>query len=69
MEHNMVNIIKKIKCPFLEANRFCTHKYNGLETNFKRSSCGYKNCINCDMFLEWAMNIYELNKITPQNGS
>ena len=59
MEYNMGNILKKIKCPFLATNKFCTH--NGNPPNSHRVVCGYKNCVDCELFLQW-YEMYKLNK-------
>ena len=55
----MGNIMKKIKCPFLATNKFCTH--NGNPPNSHRVVCGYKNCLDCELFLQW-YEMYKLNK-------
>ena len=51
--------MKKIKCPFLATHRFCTYK--GNPPNSHRMVCGYKNYVNCELFLEW-YELYKLNK-------
>lgn len=54
------------KCLYLESNKFCTHRQNGFKTKFHRKVCGYKNHIDCEMFLEWVEELCELNKkISP----
>ena len=54
----MANIIKSYKCPFLESTKFCTHKGNGFPTKFHRKVCGHKNCVNCELFLEWQKELH-----------
>jgi len=41
----------KHKCPYLSINKFCTHKCN--PPNSHRIVCGYKNCLDCELFLQW----------------
>ena len=59
--------IQKLKCPYLASNKFCTHRQSGA-SNGHRSVCQYKNCIDCGIFLDWAEELYELNKIPPHNA-
>jgi len=51
----------KHNCPFLEANMYYTHKENGFPTKFHRKICTHKNCLKCELFLEW-YKLYKLNK-------
>ena len=59
--------INKLKCPFLATNKFCTHKENGVSTNFHRSICEHKNCNNCVLFLEWLEELHLNQKGLPES--
>lgn len=57
-----------MKCPYYEKrNKSCTHKGCKLNRKSKRL-CGFKNIINCPLFLEW-MEFHTLNKEKSQEGA
>lgn len=43
------------KCPFQEVNgkKFCTHRAKAYRNNKHRKLCGYLQCKNCELFMDW----------------
>lgn len=41
------------ECPYKDSGRDkCVHKFGKKQTNTRRK-CGYKNPLNCPLFMEW----------------
>ena len=52
------------KCPFLATNKFCTHK--GNPNNSHRMVCGYKKCVDCELFLQWCEELQLDENSSPE---
>lgn len=57
-----------MKCPYKETSSGnCVHKY-GVKTSRRRRKCGFKQNINCPLFLEW-MEIHVQEEEKSQEDS
>ncbi len=57
---------KNHNCPYLQNHRRSTDKGTDPKKNRNKRYCGYYNCSDCDLFLEW-LELVSASNNSPYN--